>query len=174
MSKRDWRAISIVTISVGIISLYCACITFSYSEWEPSTMGRGHIKNPFRQYSSSLLIIGVPFTALGLGSAYMHMRSEIMKRRKKLLMIATIILLAITIIWAVALYQHILAYNRMLQVYEELELYGLPKPLFEWRNGPILMVSGCILAFAWIFLIAGWWKVLSSKTNPCMHPNPET
>jgi len=89
-----------------------------------------------------------------------------MERRKKLLLIVTIILLAITIIWAIAVYQHIQAYNRMMQ--EPWEFYGLRESIFTWGNGPILMVSGCILAFAWIFLIAEWCKVLSSKTNPCM------
>jgi len=86
-----------------------------------------------------------------------------MERRKKLLLIVTTILSAITIIWAIAVYQHIQAYNRMMQACEDSEelvdMYGLRKPIFTWGNGPILMVSGCILAFAWIFLITEWWKV---------------
>lgn len=172
MSKRDWRTISIITLSVGIIPLSCAWITFTYFEWEPCMVAlSGHRKCPFQQYTPSPLIIGIPLTALRLGGMYTY----IMERRKKLLLIVTIILLAITLIWGITVYQHIQAHQRMTRVYyESFESLndglwvtpGLPESLFEWGNGPILTVSGCILAFAWIFLIFGWLKVSSSKTNP--------
>lgn len=90
-----------------------------------------------------------------------------MQRRKKSLLLATIILLAVTIFWVIAFYQHVQAYYRIMQAYEENgelgDLYGLREPLFAWGNGPILMIIGMILLFAWIFVINEWWRVLNVK-----------
>lgn len=92
-----------------------------------------------------------------------------MKGRKKLLLLATIILMVVTIVWMTTFYQHIQAHQRMTrEYYESFEsphdglwvTPALPESLFEWGNGPILSTIGIILIFAWIFLINEWWKTL--------------
>jgi len=87
---------------------------------------------------------------------------------KKLLLFATIILLAVTILWMIAFYEHIQAYNRMIQDAQESdEVLGSPmdlrKPFYLWGNGPLLVISGFIIAFAWLILIYDGWKVLKQK-----------
>ena len=87
---------------------------------------------------------------------------------KKLLLFVTIILLAVTIFWMIAFYQHIQAYNRMIEESEvDIEHLGnmldLRKPFWVWGNGPILTVIGLVLAFAWVFLVNEWWMVLKQK-----------
>jgi len=90
-----------------------------------------------------------------------------MERRKELLLIVTIILLVVTIIWSIAVYQHIQTYNRIMQSPQDIgelgRMYITPEPLFAWGNGPILIVPGCILVFAWIFLIAEWARCYPLK-----------
>lgn len=84
-----------------------------------------------------------------------------MQRRKKLLLLATIVLLAVTILWGMAVYQHIQAYYHPERDIEKLiEKWGLREPIWFWGNGLILTISGFILAFAWIFVITKWWTVL--------------
>lgn len=87
-------------------------------------------------------------------------------RRKRLLSVATIILLALTVLWGIFFYLHIQAYHRMFQAYEENgklgNIYGLREPFFAWGNGPILIISGFILIWAWIILITGW-RTLKKK-----------
>ena len=87
---------------------------------------------------------------------------------KRLLLFATITLLAVAIFWMIAFYQHIQAYNKMIEEIEvDIKRFGnildLGYPFWVWGNGPILTVIGLVLAFAWVFLIYNGWKVLKQK-----------
>ncbi len=163
LRKTDWRTIAILTISIGVISLYGALITFSYSEWAGRTDEGNLLRSPFRHYSTPLLLIGVLSTIVGLGAAIKHLREEILKRKKKLLFLSTLILLILTAIWAVAFYEHILAYNRMIEGYPL--VYGIPHPLFLWRNGQLFRLTGIILALSWVTRIALWYIARPFETS---------
>ena len=75
-----------------------------------------------------------------------------MRRRFK---IAFVILLVATIVWTLACYLHVQAYNRMIdekkqQVGEEFfnRFFDYP-PVWMWRHGDVLLLIGFFMFFAW-------------------------
>ena len=86
---------------------------------------------------------------------------------KRILPFATIILLVVTVFWMIAFYEHIRAYDRMVQEAQEDTSLGRVfitwEPFFLWGNFPFFIVSGFILAFAWPILVYGGWTVLKQK-----------
>ncbi len=100
-----------------------------------------------------------------------------MKSSKKLLIIA---LIAATVVWAIALYLHIQAYNRYKQ--DEIERWiarGLDedfvrgyvgfKSFWVWQFGPSLVLSALVISEAWIYVIIStlryMWKVHKHNNN---------
>ena len=85
-----------------------------------------------------------------------------MKRRFK---IAFVILLVVTIVWALACYQHVTAYNRMIekkkqQVGEEIveRLIDFKSVLAVW-NGPLLFIIGFFMIFAWMCFLTELYRL---------------
>jgi hypothetical protein len=85
------------------------------------------------------------------------------KRSKKLLIIG---LVAVTVVWFIALYLHIQDYNRYIQ--DTMDHYlaiGLdedfirdyicffPIPIYAWGYGPVLTTSALSISATWIILI---------------------
>jgi len=81
-----------------------------------------------------------------------------------------VILLVATILWMVAWWQHILAYDEMVRKSQELywkrreespwlrSEEGLGPPIFGWGNGLYLAVSGLFIFVAWELVIEWAYK----------------
>jgi len=90
-----------------------------------------------------------------------------MRRRFK---IGFVILLVATILWMVAWWQHILAYDEMSRKSQELyrkrreespwlwALQGLGPSIFGWGNGLYLAVSGLFIFVAWELVLEWAYK----------------
>ena len=91
-----------------------------------------------------------------------------MRRKFK---IAFVILLVATIVWSLAWWQHMIAYNQMQKEREEwlkkwLEEHGIvdmleiEKPLrwIFWGYGEFLVISGFIICVAWLFFLHKTFK----------------
>jgi len=80
------------------------------------------------------------------------------RRRFKIMFV---LLLVVTIVWTVALHQHVTAYNQMIK--ESRERYQgigmwLAKPYWAYGNGSYVVVSGFIIFMAWELLLEGVYK----------------
>jgi hypothetical protein len=97
------------------------------------------------------------------------------KRLKKLLIIALIV---VTVVWTVALYLHIQAYNRYIQDsierwiargFDEDFVRGILDftPFWIWQFGPALVVSALIIFEAWIgvIILTFQYMIRSHKRN---------
>ena len=94
-----------------------------------------------------------------------------MRRRFK---IAFVILLVVTVVWALAWHQHIIDYKQMDKASEErfrewkekCEENGTRsclvqrrrEPFWTYKYGSLLVISGFIICIAWEFLLAGVYK----------------
>ena len=97
------------------------------------------------------------------------------KRSKKLLIIA---LVAVTVVWPIALYLHIQAYNRYKQdMIERWIARGFDEdfvrgyvgfqPVVVWGFGGYLVISAFIILFAWVrvIILAFRYMLRSHKRN---------
>lgn len=83
-------------------------------------------------------------------------------RKHSAFIMAFIVLGIATVIWALILCLHVVAYNRMVEASHE-NLEQIPpelrrayigyEPLFVWRNGTVILLSGVLLALVWLSLI---------------------
>ena len=85
-------------------------------------------------------------------------RGENVRRRFK---IAFVLLLVVTILWTVALHQHVIDYNQMIK--ESRERYQgigmwLAKPYWAYKYGSVLVVSGFIIFVACELLLEAAYK----------------
>ena len=85
-----------------------------------------------------------------------------MRRRFK---IAFVILLIVTIVWSLACYLHVTAYNQMIekkkqQVGEEIvdrlmDFY----PVWMWGHGDVLLLIGFFLIMAWVGFLSELYRL---------------
>ena len=85
-----------------------------------------------------------------------------MRRRFK---IAFVILLVATLVWALACYLHVQAYNQMIerkkqQVGEEIvERLMDFKSVLAWGNGSLLFIIGFFMIFAWMGFLSELYRL---------------
>ena len=90
-----------------------------------------------------------------------------MKLKKKLLLVLVIL----TILWLLACFQHVSAYNQMIdekkrQVGEEIVERLIDfRSVLSWGNGSLLFIIGLFLAMSWIFGICVFIKKLKQRRN---------
>ena len=76
-----------------------------------------------------------------------------MRRRFK---IAFVILLIATVVWALACYLHVQAYNQMIEGYRQrlgdeiVDRLMDFKPVLMWGHGDVLLLIGFFMFFAWV------------------------
>lgn len=68
-----------------------------------------------------------------------------------------VLLLVVTIVWTVALHQHVTAYNQMIKEEGIVDIW-LEKPYWAYGNGSYVVVSGFIIFMAWELLLEGVYK----------------
>ena len=88
--------------------------------------------------------------------------------RKKLLLL---LLLGITVLWLLACWQHVSAYNQMIEKAKEQwgdELVDKIvdfRPIYSWRSGELLVMMGIFIAIAWIVNIFKSVMELKKRRN---------
>ena len=84
-----------------------------------------------------------------------------MKRRR--FKIAFVILLVATIVWTLACYLHVTAYNQMIERYRQIlgeHLYLVTfKPIWAVWNGPLLFMIGFFMIFVWITFLSELYRL---------------
>ena len=85
---------------------------------------------------------------------------ENMRRRFK---IAFAILLVVTIVWALACYLHVQAYNQMIERYRQIlgeALYLVTfKPIWAVWNGPLLFIIGFFMIITWMGFLTELYRL---------------
>ena len=89
-----------------------------------------------------------------------------MRRRFK---IAFMILLVATVVWALACYLHVTAYNQMIEGYKQrvgkefVEKFMDFKSVLAWRNGSLLFMIGFFMVFAWAGFLSELYRLRKGR-----------